>query len=570
MILALLLIPVHSGLSQGLIISPGASFIGTGGNIVLKGDMVNNGSLSNANNTIIFAGAAQSLGGTSPILFNNLTVASGSSTTILTTGQTLSGILLSNGTLYAGGNITLLSTATQTALIDGSGNGEVYGDVTMQRFLSSGFGYKYFSSPFQGATVNEFGDDMYLAASFPAFYKYDESRVSSGWVNYVNPAGVLNPLNGYAVNFGSDVAALTADVTGVVNNGNLSRTMYNNNRTYTKGFNLAGNPYPSPIDWKASSGWTKTNIDDALYFFSASNTDQYGGNYSTLIGGIPSDGLVSKIIPSMQGFFVHVKDDANPVTGVLSMNNNVRVTNQSQSFIKGDKGRSLLRFTASFSNNLGSPDYSVVYFDPKATSEFDGQLDALKLLNTDMGVPNVYSVTPEGTTISIKALPYAIDTSYIVPLGLIIYQAGDVIFRICAIEGTFSEMRTSLFDKVTGKVQDLLNNQEYKISLNAGEFKNRFFLNMSNVITENPDSFPGPDLFNIYYSQGILHAEINNIQGAYGTLMICNLLGQTLFIQRLYEEGYHEFSTNLKDGIYIAVFISGTKRSSKKIFIPNQ
>ena len=192
----------------------------------------------------------------------------------ITLGASLSiaGIVTAqSGTLSSAGNLTLVSTASQTALIDGSGSGNITGNVTMQRYLPSGFGYKYFSSPFQAATVNEFGDDMDLGASFPSFYRYDESRTAAGWVRYDTAARVLNPMHGYAVNFGSNPAANTVDVTGVVNNGNLSRTLYNNNNTYTKGFNLVGNPYPSPIDWDAAAGWTKTNIDDALYYFKASD-----------------------------------------------------------------------------------------------------------------------------------------------------------------------------------------------------------------------------------------------------------------------------------------------------------
>ena len=88
-ILALVLILNHSGLSQGLIISPGAKFIADNGNIVLRGDLLNNGSFTNNTNTIVFAGTTQTLGGTSAIIFNNLTVASGSTTTITTTGQSL-------------------------------------------------------------------------------------------------------------------------------------------------------------------------------------------------------------------------------------------------------------------------------------------------------------------------------------------------------------------------------------------------------------------------------------------------------------------------------------------------
>lgn len=272
----------------------------------------------------------------------------------------------------------------------------------------------------------------------------------------------------------------------------------------------------------------------------------------------------------MQGFFVHVADGAYPVTGILRMNNNVRVTNQSQSFIKGEDGKSLLRFTASFSNNLSSPDYCVVYFDPKATNEFDGQLDALKLMNTDISVPNVYVVTPTGRKISIKALPYSPDTSYIVPLGLNIYKSGDIIFRIRDIVGDFVGMRATLLDKVTGTEQGLLNNQEYKISLSAGEYNNRFFLNLSDNIIDIPDFTPVEDWIDIYAFQGILKAEIKLPSCENGTLTIYNLLGQALFIYKIYEPGYHEFNPVIKTGFYIVTFSSNDKRFSKKIFIPNQ
>jgi len=86
----------------------------------------------------------------------------------------------------------------------------------MQRYLPSGFGYKYVSSPFQAATVNEFSNDLDLAASFPTFYKYDENRNSAGWVSYITTTNPLNPLQGYAANFGSAAIAKTVDATGVV------------------------------------------------------------------------------------------------------------------------------------------------------------------------------------------------------------------------------------------------------------------------------------------------------------------------------------------------------------------
>jgi hypothetical protein len=552
-----------------MIIKSGSNIIKSSGNVILSLNLVNDGTFTDTGGTLTFNGITQSLGGSSTTIFNNITVSAGSTTTILTAGQKLSGRLLADGTLNADGNLTLISTATGTALINGAGTGQVYGNVTMERYLSSGFGYKYFSSPFQIATVNEFGDDMNLAASFTSFYRYDEARTSSGWVNYKTTANLLSPMAGYAVNFGNTDAPITVDVTGIVNNGTNSLTLYNHNNIWTKGFNLVGNPYPSPIDWNSASGWTKTNIDNALYYFKASNTDQYGGTYSTLIDGFSSDGLASNIIPSMQGFMVHVTDGAFPVTGVLQMDNNSRVTDQSQPFIKGEKSISLLRFTASFTNNPDSPDYSVVYFDPKATDTFDGQLDALKLMNTDLSVPNIYVETPNETKISIKAFPYITDTTYIIPLGLKINQPGEIIFKIREIEGAFMEMKISITDIIAGKDQNLLNNQEYTISLSEGEYNNRFFLNLSNSITGIPDNNPLSELYTIYYSQGVLKANITNLYGGEGTLLICNILGQIFLTDKIYTEGYHEISRHLKDGIYITVFTSGNTRVTKKILIIN-
>ena len=141
-------------------------------------------------------------------------------------------------------------------------------------------------------------------------------------------------MQGYSANFGSLSVADTVTLNGIVNNGPLSVTLYNHNNTYTKGYNLVGNPYPSPINWDAGAGWTKTNIDNALYYFQASTTDQYGGTYSTYINGVSSDGKATAVIPSMQGFFIHVTDGSYPVTGTLSMNNSVRITDLTHAFLK--------------------------------------------------------------------------------------------------------------------------------------------------------------------------------------------------------------------------------------------
>src|SRR4051812_34603554 len=115
-ILFLFLLPAFLQ-GQGLIIPSNAYVIAGNGNIVLRNNWTNNGSFTHNSGTVIFNGTTQTLNGTSPTSFNNITIATGSTTTISSAGHSLKAILLSNGTLNAGGNLTLLSTAVQTALI---------------------------------------------------------------------------------------------------------------------------------------------------------------------------------------------------------------------------------------------------------------------------------------------------------------------------------------------------------------------------------------------------------------------------------------------------------------------
>jgi hypothetical protein len=572
MIISLILFLNISGTGQGLIISSGAKFISDRGNIVILGNLQNDGYLSNNFNTTVFAGTVQSMGGNSPVIFNNLTIASGSTTTIIAAGQSLKGILLSNGTLNSNGNITLLSTISQTALIDGTGTGQVNGNITMQRYLPSGFGYKYFSSPFQGATVNEFGNEINLLASFPGIYRYDESRVSSGWVSYVNPAWVLTPLQGFAVNFGSSAAAVTADATGVVSNSNLSGTFLNHNNTYTKGFNLIGNPYPSPINWDAATGWTKTNIDNALYYFKAGVTDQYTGTYSTYINGFSSDGLATAVIPSMQAFFIHVSTGTYPVTGTLAMTNSVRITDLTHQFLKSVNISSIsfLRLNAFFADNPGVPDPLVIYFDDKALTGFDSRLDALKLMNTDQMVPNLYAVSADGYNLSINALPPYADSLLVVPLGIKTARNGSITFRIRDTINLLPGTEIYLNDKETGVNRIMNQGTEYIIYLNAGEYNSRFSLRFIAAATGIPGNSTISDQLSLYSTRGIIIADINLPPGKRGFLLINNISGQILFRKEIYEGGYHEFNPKLKTGIYIVSFITGNVRYVKKIFIPGK
>ncbi len=562
-----------------LTIDSDASLTISGNTIRISGLITNNGTFTASNGIIeMNSGAAQLIG--ADIFENNtildLIIDNPSGVTIAGP-LNITGILYpTNGNLATGGYLTMASDATATALISGTGNGTITGNVTMQRYLPERFGYKYFSSPFQSAIVNEFGDDMDLAFWYPTLFKYDESRTTSGWVDYTDPLGVLEPLHGYAVNFGSTLSSDTVDVTGSVNSGSLSLTLYNNNNTYTQGLNLVGNPYPSPIDWDAASGWTKTNIDDAVYYFKSSTTDQYGGTYSSYIGGVSSDGLVSNVIPSMQGFFIHVTDGAYPVTATFGMNNSVRIADKthsfskSKSFITKSKGAyPLIRLSALFNDDSTSMDPCVIYLHPFATTGFDYERDALKLLNTDFTVPNIYSTLPDNRKLSINALPETLEFPKRIPLGIKANRSGNIVIGLQDIDDFFLNYDIYLYDSQASVNQRLSTDTDYAVWLEPGEYHNRFFLDINMVTTDISDDNPAPELFRAFASDGFLRVDIFENPVGKGVLIITNILGQLVEKHNIHTSGHFEFHTAFGNGLYIVSYNSGKRIESKKIFIRN-
>ncbi|NLN30771.1 MAG: hypothetical protein GX158_05985, partial [Bacteroidales bacterium] len=566
-----------AGAINNLTIASGSSLTVTENTIRISGTVINNGVFDASEATVEFTGSmAQTI---------NASAFTGNTVNGLTvnniSGVTLSGnlnvnevVLVQNGSLNSDGHLTLLSTAGKTAMIDGSGSGQVIGNVTMQRYLPSGFGYKYISSPFLNANVNQLADDMDLGSAFPLLYKYDENRMfggvpASGWGRYNYPDSLLKPMHGYSANLGSLSLPATVDITGTVNNGYISRTLYNHNNPYTTGFNLVGNPYPSPIDWNAPSGWTKTNIDAAIYYFVASTTDPYGGTYKSYVGGVPADPLTNEIIPSMQGFFVHVSDGPFPVEGILAMDNRVRVTDLNKPFAKSTKNGPipLLRITAGFSDNPLSSDPSVIYFSEKAETDFNSELDALKLMNTDLSVPNLYSFATDGSKLSINALPSSLVSGYKVPLGLSISRTGTITFSVSRLDPMLGITTLILSDVEEGIDHDLMPGNQYSVTLPAGEYPDRFLIYLNSFPTGMENVKTDEFSFRTYYTRGTLVSDINMTSATNAVMTVTDITGNVKFIEKIYEPGHYEHNMDLIPGIYIVTVNCENRRISRKITV---
>lgn len=556
------------GMVRNLTIESGASLTVSGNTMQIAGAISNNGTFDATAGSVEMKGSVTQVIPPATFLNNTVTnlIISNSQGVSLTGELNILGyVKAAEGNLNADGYLTLISSETQTALIDGSGNGDVTGEVHMQRYLSSAFGYKYLSSPFSDATVAGFGEETDLGASFAEFYRYDEDRESTGWVAYTDPAAPLSPMSGYAANTGSTPAPMLMSLTGRVNNGVLTPVaLYNHDKTYTRGFNLVGNPYPSPINWDAAEGWVRLNIDDAVYFFDAGGADRYAGTYSTYINGISSDGSAGPVIASMQGFFVHVSDGAYPVEGQFGMDNRVRVNNLSAAYHKNTEieYRPLIRLSAAYEASGENIDHLAVYFVENATPGFDSGLDAIKLENTDPEVPNFYSITECGRRLSIGAWP--LSQAHEIPLGIKTEEQGMLTFSLISEENLPQGKRVYLKDKANGTVQDLKLKSAYKTSLAAGEVNERFTLLLSDYDLSQ-ETF-GSGSADAMVRDGLIYAIIR-LRDEQVEIKLHNMAGQQLMERTLYGEGEHRLGQAPAPGVYIISVFTGMGTISKKILV---
>lgn len=547
-------------LGEGTTLDAGTSTYYVGGNFS------NDGTFEADSSLLVFDGITQSLSGNAETSFNNLTINSGSASTV-SSAQSLKGVLTCNGTLDAAGNLTLLSTSGQSALVDGSGTGTITGNLTMQRYLSSAFGYKYFSSPFQAATVSEFADDMDLGSACPGFYRYEENRDTAWWFDYTTGTNIMEPMTGYAVNFGSSADPATIDVEGVVSDGAMSVDLYNNNHSMTQGFNLVGNPYPSPIDWDAVSGWTRTNVDNAIYYFNSGSSNQYVGSYSTYINGVSSDGIANNIVPAMQGFFVHVSDGAFPVAASLGFSNQIRINTPNPVFHKqGLKSlTSLIRISAVYASTDSPVDPIVVTLDREALPTFNNSQDAIKLMNTDPDVVNFYTIAEDNRKYAIKALPEPKDTLTIIPLGITTLQKGIVGFSLLNAEMQNPWLNLYLRDNKNRAIIDLKNTSSYEVFLEKGVADNRFSLLLSmNEIQTNAGS---RDELVVWYNDGKVFVYLDLAEGERGEILVTDIPGRIIHREIVSGTGYSPVNLSAANGIYVITLRTVNGIFSKKILI---
>jgi hypothetical protein len=409
---------------------------------------------------------------------------------------------LQQGDFQTADNLVMLSNQNTTAMVVNGAN-LVTGRVLVQRFIEAyppdrvgGLGYNYVSRPVSGGSTNSDGlagavvfedpgnpyywqNPFYTLANFPNVFKYIEGENTnfeggaapqSGWRG-LGVGEAYEVGRGYCINVPTN---LTLRNVGPLNNGNISVPVTRGGAAQS-GWNLIGNPYPSPIDWDAvyNLGGNSTLVERTLLRRIA--TGRFSGSWAYYPANIPGGMGINggKDVALGQGFLVRALGSGN-----LQFDNTVRPTAfLQQRFYRPEEGENLgctgiVRLEAGTTS--GPADQTVVYFMPGAEAGLDQRHDVAKQF-ANSAAPNLFTQAG-GQRLAYNALP-TLAADVAVPLSLAAVAAGEHYLRIDAEK--FFAPGTGIFleDRAAGAFHDL-RASAYRFRAAPGPMLGRFVLHV--------------------------------------------------------------------------------------------
>lgn len=413
----------------------GTSFTSTSGELNLKNNFTfNSGTFNHNNGTVRFSGTdgtTQIISGSSVANFKNVTVSNTAANpgVSVQSNQNLLGTLTleNNVTMDADGPsssaiLKLISTGdnpTQDAAIAAlPANAQITGNVTVQRYMTkegrnNGNIYRYISSPVQGATVSDLQNEIPVTGAFTgrstcsgcttnqSMFSYQESVITDtnnngtagdigdGYINFPASANTetFTAGKGYALFVRGNILSSTLwDLRGtIVNRSSAPVSLpvaYTSSGTLANdGWNLVGNPFASTIDWNAASGWTKTNMETAIYV--TDNGSTAATQYASWNGVTGTNGG-SRYIALGQGFWVKANGSGVPA---LTASESVKSSGQQTTFFRETMPSNLLRVTM-LKGTIR--DETVIHFRDDATNTFDSHADGRKMANTTFNLSTIH------------------------------------------------------------------------------------------------------------------------------------------------------------------------------------
>ena len=439
------------------------------------------------------------LGGT--VAFHDVTMVAPEGVTLLG-GLDIRGTLqLTQGAFNAtAGTVQLRSLSTGTGRLGPVGQQASYiGTLTMQRRIPPGVtNWRLLASPVVGMTATDWNDD-FITAGFPGSdYPNFDQPVGSGilwpsvrWYDETLPgsanAGIrgipamdqpLSPGMGFAVWCGDALGGTSAfmvDVTGVPVIAQealpLDMSYTDTGDPLADGWNLVGNPLPSPI---AFSGVQRSsNVLEQYQVY-----DPVSGNNAAWNGVVGTNGA-NGLIQSSQAFWLK----ANGPDVLTTVNEASKALGNSGGFFGGTLGGDIPMVRLRIGSTLnGFKDETVVVFQ-EGIPQLDDR-DVQQFVFNHPSAPQIGTRSAEGRALSINMHgPYVPGT--FIPVSVDVAVTGTYTITASDVAGNGGLPCLVLEDLVTGQVMPLSEGATYSFSIAAQDPADvpRFRLGMAAAVT---------------------------------------------------------------------------------------
>lgn len=186
----------------------------------------------------------------------------------------ISGVVkVKNGVLNAGGYVTLLSSATQTASIAEIENaGSISGSIKVQHYLEPlGESWRELATAVSGVAVSNWQNYFPVSGTFTGSSGADAPSMyistGTGMTPYPPSGGSSNaPIErgkGYSTKL-TNTSPIVLETTGNPYQGNIQFALVSGTGQ-NDGWNLLGNPYAAPIEWNNNSeAWISSGVSKAV------------------------------------------------------------------------------------------------------------------------------------------------------------------------------------------------------------------------------------------------------------------------------------------------------------------
>jgi hypothetical protein len=465
-----------------------------------------------------------------------------------------SSLTVNAGGSLAAGTLTLNSDATGTAIFVNKGTATVTTAVVKQFLPNATARNYYLSAPVAGVSTAAFTGST-------SVMEYNE--VTGAWVN---TTGTLTPGKGYI-----SVATPTSQTftfNGVLNDGNKSLALTS---TAGKGlgFNLAGNPYPSYLDWTSLLAGS-TNVEPTFWLRSknAGNTAYVFDSYNNTLGlgtSLITGSAITRFIAPMQAFWVRVA--TGQTTGALNFSNAMRST--------ADVSTNRLKAPGAVSGNVQSvvrlrvsngvnEDETILAFNANASNGKDAY-DSPKMSNKVAAIPEIYT-TAGGEELVINGMS-SVTPPAEVALGFRTGESNTFSIKATEVSNLAAGTSVILKDNLLSTEWDLTDGTVYSFNSESVTTGNRFSVIFRAIaVTTGLGAADYSDSSISVYTNGNGRVVVSSGSILTGKVLVCNAVGQVLESKALNASVNVSNGTYLP-GMYLVSILTNGKTITRKVIV---